>query len=125
MYVEKHLVSITTNATGDGIGYTPVVTGKIISIHYVKPASGGYADGVDIDVVSADSGRVIWSQDDVNASAAVAPREPTHSTAGVAALYAAEGTAVLDYICVAAERIKITVDDGGNGGTGTFLVIVG
>jgi len=52
-------------------------------------------------------------------------RQATHSTAGLASLYAADGAAVNDFIYVANERIKIAVENGGNSKTGTFTVIVG
>jgi len=125
MYAEKHIVSITTDENGDGVGYTPPVTGRILSIRYIEPDTGGYSAGVDFDVEGETSGIVIWSEDSVDASVTISPRQATHTTAGVAALYGSEGEAVLDYIVLAQERVKITVDDGGNGGTGTFIVIVG
>lgn len=44
---------------------------------------------------------------------------------GVAALYAAAGTAVNDGIAVAKDRIKIVVAQGGNVKSGAFHVVVG
>ena len=35
-YAEAHTVSVTTDSSGDSTDYTPVVTGKIISIAYAK-----------------------------------------------------------------------------------------
>ncbi len=125
MYVQKHTVNVTVNASGDGTGYTPPVNGRVLSIQYIKATSGGYDNGVKFDVETEDTSIKMWDQDAVNASAVVAPRQPTHSNAGAAALYAAEGTAVNDYYYVADERIKITVDDGGNATTGQFIVLVG
>ena len=119
-YAERHTVTVTTNASGAGTGYTPVVTGRIIAIIYSKT---DFADGVDFTITSETTGQTIWSQENVNASATVAPRQATHSTAGVAATY--DGTrAVLAAVVVANERVKISVASGGNTKTGTFYVIV-
>ena len=123
MYVNKYEVDITVDASGDGVGYTPDVNGRVLSISYIKPTSGGYADGVDFDIAGEKSGVVILDKDDVNASVTYCPRQATHSTAGVAALYATD-MAVNDFIYLN-ERIKITVDAGGNAGTGKFIVYVG
>ena len=118
MYAERHLVTITTDASGDGEGFTPDLTGRIISVQYVKPSSGGYADGVDFAIVGEITGQDIWTQDNVNASATVAPRQAIQTTAGVG------GTSLFDYVVLARERVKITVDDGGNAATGSFYVTV-
>lgn len=120
-YAERHAVTVTTNGDGDGTGYTPVVTGKVVQITYTKV---DFANGVDFDVTGDRSGVVIWDQDNVNATATVAPRQATHSTGGVAALYAVGGTAVNDCVWVANERIKIVVAQGGATKTGTFHVVV-
>jgi hypothetical protein len=125
MYITPNVVTVTTAADGSGVGYTPVVNGRVLAISYVKPAEGGYADTVDFDIQTEDSAVTIWDEDNVTASKAVYPRAATHTTAGVGAVFASAGEAVLDYIPVANERIKITVENGGDGGTGTFYVMVG
>ena len=123
MFVNKYEVDIITDASGDGVGYTPDVNGRLLSISYVKPTSGGYAAGVDIDIVGETSGVEILDKDDVNASVTYCPRQPTHTTKGAAAEYAT-GMAVNDFIYLN-ERIEITVDAGGNKGTGKFIVYAG
>lgn len=126
MNVIKHTVTVTTGASdGKGSGFTPVVNGRILNIIYTKASSGNYADTVDFVVTTEDTAITIWDQDNVTATATVAPRQATHSTAGTASLYAADGAAVNDFIYVANERIKIAVENGGNSKTGTFTVIVG
>ena len=122
MYAERYAVTITTSAGGVGIGYTPVITGKIISIRYVKT---DYVAGVDFTITAEATGETIWTQLDVNASATVAPRQATHDTAGVAALYAAAGAAVRDDIVLADDRVKIEIAAGGDPKVGIFHVIVG
>lgn len=125
MFINKHIVNVTADDQGDGIGYTPIVNGRILGIRYIKASSGAFADTVDFDVTSEDSGVVVWDEDNVTASKTIVPRQATHSTAGVAALFAAEGTAVNDFVYVGNERIKISVANAGDGGAGQFVVLVG
>ena len=122
MYAERHVVSVTTIADGSATAYTPVLSGTIETIRYVK---GDFDNGVDFDVTLEATGEVIWDQDNVNASATVAPRQATHSTLGVAALYAAGGTAVNDRIVAVNDRVKIVIANGGNVKSGTFHIVVG
>ena len=53
------------------------------------------------------------------------PRQATHTTAGVAALYAGGGSAVLDKIALANDRVKIVIGSGGNAKTGAFHIVMG
>jgi hypothetical protein len=120
-HAERYAVALTTDAAGDVTGYTPVITGKISQIRYVKT---DFANGVDFDVTLEATGETVWDQNDVNASATVAPRQATHSTAGVAALYAAGGTAVQDKIALANDRVKIVVSQGGDVKSGVVHVVI-
>lgn len=122
MHIERHVVTLVTDASGDATGYSPVVTGVICAIHYVKT---DYDNGVDFTITAEATGETVWTESNVNASKSCYPRAATHSTAGVAALYAAAGTAVNDVIAVAKDRIKIVVAQGGNVKTGAFYVLVG
>jgi hypothetical protein len=121
MYAERHAVSLTTDASGDATGYTSTVTGRILSIRYVKT---DFADTVDFTITLEATGETVWTEENVTASKTVAPRQATHSTAGVAALYAAT-FAVNDYVVAAQDRVKIVIANGGDTKTGTFHVIVG
>lgn len=121
-YAERHTVTVTTDAAGDGTGYTPVITGKIKQIRYVK---SNFDNGVDFDVTLEATGEVLWDEDNVNASKSVAPRIATHTTLGVAAVFAAAGEPVLDCLTAARDRVKIVVANGGNVKSGTFHVVVG
>lgn len=120
-YAQRHTVTLTTDASGDAIGYTDVLTGKLSAIHYVKD---DFADGVDFTITSDVTGQSLWTDTDVNASEIVAPRQPTHTTAGAAALYASGGVAVLDKIALSNDRVKIVVGSGGDTKTGTFYVVL-
>lgn len=120
-YAQRHVVSVTTDGSGDATAYTPVITGKVCTIIYTKT---DFADGVDFTITAEATGETIWAENDVNASKTVAPRQATHTTAGVAALYAAAGVAVLDDIVVAQDRVKIVIASGGVTKSGTFIVVV-
>jgi hypothetical protein len=101
--------------------YSPRLSGKIHQIEYVKT---DYAAGVDFTITGEATGVSLWAQTDVNASAVVAPRQPTHSQAGVASLFAAGGTAVQDKVALANDRVKIAIAQGGATKTGTFHILV-
>jgi hypothetical protein len=122
MYLTRHSVTITTDASGNGTGYTAVANGLIHAIRYVK---ADYDNGIDFVVTTEASGQAVLTGTDVNASATSYPQAATASVANAAALYAAGGTAVNALIPVADERIKIVVAQGGNVKTGTFHVYVG
>lgn len=122
MYVERHAVAVTTDGSGDATAYTPVVTGSILSIQYVKT---DFANGVDFVVTTETTAQSVWSENDVNASTVRCPRQAIHSTAGAALLYAAGGTAQVAPIYAAGERVKFVVASGGATKTGTFYVTVG
>ena len=114
-------MTVTTAADGSATAYSEVLTGKLSQIRYVKT---DFANGVDFTITAEATGETLWAQLDVNASVTVAPRQATHNTAGVAALYAAAGTAVNDLIALANDRIKIVIASGGNVTTGTFHIIL-
>lgn len=123
MAIRKFTVPVTTG-TETGEGYTPWLSGYIESVQYVKPGSNSYSNGVDFTITSEATGENIWTGTDVNASETVRPRAATHSTAGVAALYASAGVAVLDRIALGRDRVKIAVAQGCNGTTGSFVITI-
>lgn len=121
MYTQRHTVTLATDAAGAATGYSPVVNGLLSQIRYVKT---DFDNGVNFTITSEATGETLWTQAAVNASATVAPRQATHTTAGVASLYAAAGTAVTDKIALAHDRVKIVVDAGGNTKTGTIHIVM-
>lgn len=127
--MKRFKVTVTTAADGTAVAYSPRFSGEIHQIEYVKDtASAGanaFANGVDFVVSGEATGISLWSQNDVNASAVVAPRQPTHSQAGAASLYAAGGTAVQARIGMANDRVKIAIAQGGNAKVGAFHILVG
>lgn len=125
MGVRRYTVTIATNGSGVGTGYTSGdVRGRIHSIQYVPSATVPYAATVDMTITGEDTGLAILSQTDVSAAFTKAPRMPTHDTSGVASLYAAGGEPVEDHLVVSGERVKIAIAQGDASKSGTFYVTV-
>ena len=120
-YAERHAVTVITVADGSATAYSPVVTGKLSQIRYVKT---DFSDGSTFTITAEATGETLWSEAAVNVSATRAPRQASHSTAGAAALYAAAGAAVLDKIALANDRVKIVIASGGNIKTGVFHIVM-
>lgn len=120
----KHSVTVVSDGAQVGTGYTPYIDGYIESVQYVKAQSGSYTDGVDFTITAEATGESIWVDTNVNASEVVRPRAATHSTAGVASLYAGAGTAVNDRIALGRDRVKIVLAQAGASKTGTFVITV-
>lgn len=118
MAIRKHTVTLVTSS-GAATGYTGYLSGYVESIQYVKT---DYANGVDFAITADATGEDIWTESDVNSAVIKHPRAATHSTAGVAALYAGSGTAVNDRIALGRDRVKIVLAQGGDTKTGTFVI---
>lgn len=121
MTIRRFVVPVTVDASGDATAYSPPVYGSLVSISYVKT---DYANGVDFVITTETTGETLWAEDNVNATATRYPRGATHSTAGVASLYASGGTAVNGRISIGGDRVKIVVAQGGVSTTGTFHIVV-
>ena len=121
MAVRKFTVPVTTIADGSATAYSPYFSGHLESIQYVKT---DYANGVDFTITADVTGETLWAESDVNAAAVRRPRAARHSTAGVAELYAAGGTAVTDKIALGRDRAKIVIAAGGATKTGSFVITV-
>lgn len=120
-FIQRFTVPVTTDGAQAATAYTPVFSGKIVQIRYVKT---DFTDGVDFTITLEGTGETVWTESNVNASKTVAPRQATHDTVGVASLYAAGGEPVEDKIAVANDRVKIVIAAGGAAKTGTFHVLV-
>ncbi len=121
MATRKFSIPATVIADGSGTFYSPRFSGLIESVQYVKST---YVDGVDFAVTLEATTEGVWSESNVNAAVIKHPRAATHSTAGVALVYASGGTAVNDKIAVGNDRVKFAVTSGGTSTTGTFVVTV-
>jgi hypothetical protein len=121
MTARRHSVTALTNGSGDVTVYSPYISGFIESIQYVKT---DYTDGVDFTITAEATTETLWTEANVNAAVVKRPRAATHSTAGVAALYASGGTAVNARIALGRDRVKIVVGSGGAAHTGVFVITV-
>ena len=118
MHLTRVSVAVVTDESGDAVAYTPALNGVVRSVRYIKPTSGGLADGTDIDIVTDKGAVVVWDKDNLAASAVIYPMVPAQDNMGtdVSGSYAP--------IPVCDERIKITVANGGNAGAGTFEFLI-
>ncbi len=121
MAIRRFVVPVTTASDGSATAYTPRLSGKVVSIRYIKT---DFADTVDFAITADVTGEGIWTEENVTASATRSPRAATHSTAGAAALYAAGGTGVLAPVALGRDRVKIAVTNGGDTKSGAFHVTV-
>jgi len=120
MAIKRHTVEITTAADGSATAYSDVLSGRLSQIRYVKT---DFADGVDFTITAEATGETLWTDTNINASETVAPRQPTHDTAGAASLYGLAGEPVEDKIVLAADRVKIVIASGGDTKSGTFHIV--
>lgn len=118
---QRLTIAVTTDSSGDFTGHTGVVHGRISHLIYTKT---DFANGVDFTITGEESGTNIWTEANVDAAKTVAPRQATHSEAGVASLYAAAGEPVEDKIVVSNERIQVVIANGGNVTTGTISIVL-
>lgn len=121
MSLRKFTVPVTTAADGSATVYSPYLSGYVHQIQYVKT---NFADGVDFTITAEATGETIWTEANVNAAVVKAPRQATHTTAGVASLYASGGTAVQERIALSRDRVKIVIATGGNATTGSFNILI-
>jgi hypothetical protein len=121
MHADRHIVSVTTASDGSATAYTPVVTGRVLSIRYLKT---DFADGSTITVTAEATGEAIWTETGVNASATRYPRAQVCGPTGTALTY--DGTRTINEpVVVAKDRVKIVVASGGNVKSGAFHVVIG
>ncbi len=119
--MKRVVVNVVTAADGTATAYSSYLSGKIHSIHYLKT---DFADGVDFTITADRTGETLWTESNVNAATVRYPRAATHSTVGVASLYASGGTAVQAPVAMAADRVKIVIAQGGNAKSGAFHILV-
>lgn len=114
-YVQRHVVALTTNASGAVTAYTPEITGRIAAVIYTK---GNFDNGADFTITAEATGQSLWTDTDVNASETVYPVAAANLGTGAAS------TLTEVPIFVANDRVKVVVAQGGNAKTGTITVIV-
>lgn len=128
MYVERHVLSVTTDGAGAATVYSDKpVTGCVLQVTYVPDGTSPLDTGADLTITGEASGVAVVTKANIGTAAfTLAPRQPTHGAAdGAAALYAAGGAAVNDCVALAAERIKLVIAQGAATKSGVFHVYVG
>ena len=118
MKLSRFTVNVTTSALGAAVVYSPQCNGLVRTVEYVKPTSDGLDAATDIDIIADVSGAVIWTNDDLSVSKVIHPLAPAQDNRG------ADITGAYATICLADERIKITVADGGDSLSGTFIFTI-
>ena len=118
MKLSRFSVAVTTSALGAAVAYSPQCNGLVRTVEYVKPTSGGLDAATDIDIIADVGGVVIWTNDDLAASKVIHPLAQAQDNTGadIAGAYAP--------ICLADERIKITVANGGDTLSGQFIFTI-
>lgn len=117
-------LDVTTEVGGTATKYSPNITGKIHSVHYVKDGTTPYENTVDFALSVDGTGESVWAQSNVTASAVKYPRAPVHDQVGAALLYAAGGTAQTDKVALGNDKVKIVLAQGGDAKKGTFIFLV-
>lgn len=121
MAIRKFTISILTDGSGNATAYSRYLSGYINAIQYVKT---DFSDGVDFTITAEATGESILALTDQNTAVKLFPRAATHSTAGVASLYAGSGQAVNTRIALGADRVKVVIAQGGSAKTGAVVVTV-
>jgi hypothetical protein len=120
MYAERKQATVTTDALGAGTGYIEASTGRVLAVHYRKPGSGGYENGVAIKVSTETTGQTIWEETlAANASKDVYPCRTLHTSAGV------EIADAYVHPLIVNERLKVEITSGGDTKAGTVYAMIG
>lgn len=118
MKLSRFTVNITTDDQGDAVAYSPQCNGLVRTVEYVRPTSSGLDAATDIDIIADVSGAVIWTNDDLSASKVIHPLAQAQDNTG------ADIVGAYAPICLADERIKITVANGGDTLSGQFVFTI-
>ncbi len=127
MYVERIILALTVDASGDATVYSPSrVAGSVLQVRYVPDATTPLDTNADITITGEESGVAIATLANIGTTAFTkAIRQASHGVDGVASLFAAGGAAVGVPVVVAGERIKCVVAQGGVSKTGTLHLFIG
>ncbi len=120
MQIESKTVVALTSAGGDYSADIFPIKGILMRISYKPHASTPLDTGGDLTITESNSGIVIYTQSNIGTAAFTKlPRSPICSTAdGV------DSTTVFDYLPVA-DKLTLTIANGGNAKTGTFYLVFG
>lgn len=117
---KRSIVTVTTDGSGAATAYSDVLTGKLMSINYIKDGSTPYADTVDFDLNIETTGEVVWDQDNITASVAVRPVAAVQTYLGANAVFASGGEPVRDRFMLVNDRVRIVLANGGDTKSGVF-----
>lgn len=118
MRLTRVSVAVVTDDLGAAVAYSPQCNGLVRTVEYVKPTSDGLDAATDIDIIADVSGAVIWTNDDLASSKVIHPLAQAQDNTG------ADIVGAYAPICLADERIKITVANGGDTLSGTFIFTI-
>jgi hypothetical protein len=127
MYIERLVLTLTVNASGDATVYSPtILMGRVLQLRYVPDASDALATGADLTITGETTGVAVATLANIGTSAFTrVPRQATHGADGSASLYAVGGEPVEEPVYLAGERLKVVVAEGGVSKTGTLHVLIG
>ena len=113
--------TVDADASGDGTGSFPKVTGKVHSIRYVKD---DYDNTVDFTIIGATHGVSFWTESNVTANKEVFPHAQIHNGLGTGRSYTSDNNPINAPLVLINEGLSITVAQAGNATSGTFILTV-
>jgi hypothetical protein len=119
MHASRQTITVTTAADGSATVYSTNVTGRLVSLRYVKDETTPWDNGGGITVTGETTGLAILIAANVNATTTWYPMVPASKAADGTASTLTEQSPVL-----VNERVKIVVASGGNAKVGSFFLTV-
>jgi len=119
MGVQRAVISVTTDASGDYSETIQSPLGRFLQFHYIPDGSSPLATGADLTVTEDDTGVVLISNVNIGLSAFTkAPRQITHLNT--------DGTAdtITDFVYTVGD-VTLTIAQGGNALSGVFYLYFG
>jgi hypothetical protein len=126
MFIERHSLTLTVNASGAATVYTDTpVSGRVLQLRYVPHASTPLDTGADLTITGEDTGVAIATLSNIGTvGVTFVPRQATHGVTGTALVYAGTDP-VTEPVYLAGERLKVVVAQGGTSKTGTLHICIG
>lgn len=122
MALRRFVIPVTVDENGDAEVYSPVLSGEVVSIRYIKDDFAGV--DLSFEITSEKTGATLWAEDDVTASATRHPLSTTQTILGADALYADAGEDVLDLIALTLDRVRFVIAGAGDQTSGTFHLTI-
>lgn len=124
MAIQTEQVTMTTETGGAQTTQTvETITGRLLSISYLKDGTDPFADGVVFLITGDKTGQILWSETGVNASETLYPRIGADSILGAALLYAGSGEIVPVPLSIPGERINIVITTAGDAKVGQLRFV--